>query len=1540
MKLLTKWTFAVAGRGVGKSAVCLSLLADRRAMAWWLQVVVCGLLWFAGTAVGATGHGFLWGVGEAPSGTGLVAPSAVAVDSASGRVFVADELAGYVDVFDASGGFLTRFGGGLVEAVGVAVNETNGNVYVADRFAEGVDVYRSDGSGGYVFLSRWWGSGVPGREFGEVAGVAVDNSGGASAGDVYVLEARTAGNGGATVDAFKPFVNPPEDEEGREGSFVRRLSGGKLEGPNGFSERPNGISVDSGSGRVLVADSAAGAVWVYGPEGEYEGKRTLTGKGSPYGTFKSNGEAGNVQGVAVDPGSGEVYVAEAQRHVVSQYAYVGEEWKWQGWIATTPAGDLGEPRGVALSPSGDVDVVDGALMMVDGFGPVVMVPHVETLKVKKAEEGLTRTSAKLLGAIDGEGEVSSYRFQFGETPGLGSETGSQPAGTGSQTVSAQIDHLEAGHVYYDRIVGENKNGPSYGAIESFGTQPAVEGLSTGPVTGLAPEDATLTGSLKRKGLATHYYFQYGATSAYGKRAPEPSGEVPPAAEEKEEKQLKTVEAAVGGLAPNTVYHYRLVAVNEYGPTAGEDKTFTTPGPPVITIEPVTEVTQTGVTVNARINPEGKETTYQFRYGQTAAYGKQTALGSAGAGSTPQTVSVVLSALNVGTSYHYELIAENSDGTTTSGDQPFTTVPSAPIHATWASEIKSGEADLHTVINPLGHDTHFYFQYGTQPCQPDPAACASIPAAPGGDLGEGMGDTPGEAPLTGLRPDTAYHYRVLASNSLGTTEGPEQEFTTQLEGNELRLPDHRAWEMVTPPDKGGAPAEALTREGGIVLASEDGNALTYVADGALGDEVEGNLAPEMQQILATRAPSGWRSRDIATPNDVAKGIAPGNAPEYQFFTPDLSVALVEPPSPGPAPPLAAGVVQPTMYLRDNGTRTYLPLVTEADTAPGTQFGRVVQFAAATPDLSHVVIRSDRALTGSGSSQGLYEWSDGELRFVSDMPGGKPAATPDLGYYGAVLDHAVSNDGSRVFWTSKEDSGTRGGHLYLRDTTRGATLKLDAAQGVTEPEKGSAEFQGASSDGSRVFFIDRQRLTADATAAPGQGTGEPDLYECQIVDVRERPVCELHDLTAVQGQGAHADVQGLVLGISEDGASVFLVAQGVLATNANGNREHAVTRKNNLYELHYDGTEWACTFIATLSKEDGPEWEGNQLADTAYLTARVSPNGRYFAFMSQAPITGYENIDSNPAAKGARDEEVFLYDSLSATLRCVSCNPSGARPAGVFDHERAGEGLGLVVDRRLVWGREEHEHWLAGNVPGWTAQSLTTAVYQSRYLSNDGRLYFNSPDSLVPAATNEKEDVYEYEPSGVGGCQSATGGCVALLSGGSSDRESAFLEATPDGSNVFFLTEARLLPQQDTDTAFDIYDARECSETSPCLAAPPERETPCGETETCRPAEPSQPISGGPGGTASFSGPGNTLTTPSAASGKHEVEARRITKQVTRAQKLKHAIKRCRKRHAHSKHNRNACEQRARKRYAKKRKTGGKSKHKARAGSSSGRGGRSA
>jgi hypothetical protein len=170
--------------------------------------------------------------------------------------------------------------------------------------------------------------------------------------------------------------------------------------------------------------------------------------------------------------------------------------------------------------------------------------------------------------------------------------------------------------------------------------------------------------------------------------------------------------------------------------------------------------------------------------------------------------------------------------------------------------------------------------------------------------------------------------------------------------------------------------------------------------------------------------------------------------------------------------------------------------------------------------------------------------------------------------------------------------------------------------------------------------------------------------------------------------------------------------------------------------------------------------------------------------------------------------------------------------------------------------------------------------------------------------------------VGSCESASGGCVSLLSSGSSERESAFIEATPDGSGVFFETAAQLLPQ-DTDTAFDIYDARVCSELSPCLSPPAPEAPACAEAQTCRPAEPVQAIPG-VSPASRLAGAGNLTPGTASQAPQHGVEGKKTVKPPTRAQKLARALARCHKRYAHEKRKRKACEKSARRRYGYRKK----------------------
>jgi hypothetical protein len=266
----------------------------------------------------------------------------------------------------------------------------------------------------------------------------------------------------------------------------------------------------------------------------------------------------------------------------------------------------------------------------------------------------------------------------------------------------------------------------------------------------------------------------------------------------------------------------------------------------------------------------------------------------------------------------------------------------------------------------------------------------------------------------------------------------------------------------------------------------------------------------------------------------------------------------------------------------------------------------------------------------------------------------------------------------------------------------------------------------------------------------------------------------------------------------------------------------------------------------------------------------------AFMSDRDLTGYDTADST---SGHSDEELYLYSAESRTLSCASCDPTGARPTGV---EYKQEGKGMPVDAgHDVW---ERGSWLAADVPGFTQfeSSPGRGRYQPRYLSNEGRVFFNSDDALVPQDINGTWDVYEYEPANVpaGGehpcaASSTSGGvvfkpahafevegvkgeegagCVGLISSGGSAQESAFLDASESGSEVFFMTTAKLAPQ-DFDKSYDVYDAHECTVGSPCIPPPPGAEAECTTAEACRAAPLPEPgIYGAPASTT-FNGIGD-------------------------------------------------------------------------------------
>ncbi len=1375
---------------------------------------------------------------------------------------------------------VTQFGsqgsgaGQISEANGVAVDQESGEVYVADQNNDRIDKFTPQGA----FLLAWgWGvadgstealqtcvtqcfAGVGGGGPGQVyfpTGVAVDNDPLSSAHhDVYVVERYNA-----RVERF----GPEGEFQLTLGGKVNRTAVEVVEVAEADGEPPT--TAQLAAENLCIAES--GDVCQTGREG--------TGRG----------EFENLDGAISVGATGAVYVGDKERVQVFSSAGV-----YEGETAVPGAGPQINSLVADTDPSSPSFGDLYATNEVYNERQIVTPPASGTFSL--SFEGETTASLPF------DAKEVEVREALEALPTIGSgnlqvDGNSNPGETIRLTFQNRLTDTNVPQISVSAgsVVTEREGVPSeLIKLEPAGHRP-VEILNTvGDLQYLTLDPATgdiFASEVEGPSTSSSRLIEYG-----------PSGQ-----EFSNSPLLASREVRLGFLESAD----EVIA-------AGRSTVQTVPSAPpgpVVEGEEATPEPAVTATLKATINPEGRHTSYHFEYGLETSQQTATATAAMTAeGFTSETVSVKISGLRPEGIYHYHVVAEDGEHHVAKGaDEAFHALPAAVIDSLSVSDVTATSAKLEAEINPLGTDTSYQFEYGTG---------GTHSFTPDVNIGALTADVAVSVKLQGLLPGSVYQYRVLATNALDHVEAT-REFTSQAVGSGPTVPDGRQWEMVSPPEKEGAQIYAIgqySNEGAVIQAAAAGDAITYVATAPTESQPQGYT--NLEQVLSTRGSGGWESKDISPPHDSATGPSVGFGEEYRFFSEDLSQAVVQPLG-AFMPSLSEQASEQTAYLRNNTNDIYIPLVTgkpgAADVPPGTVFGLSSvgtsvgeecppipmcgpQFVGATPNASHVVLSSRFSLTsarlneeGTSEDSALYEWADGRLQPISVMPESDTVTEhAELGDEVAGVNtgvrSAISSDGSRIVWS--EYGGANG--LYLRDMTTDKTAQLDAAEPNCATCSGSqGSFQTASSDGSKVFFTDTRRLANDS----GAHELSPDLYECEIVEEAGKLKCKLSDLTSVHA-GESADVLGDVLGADKDGSHVYFAATGVLTKEANAKGESALAGQPNLY-LRNDG---ATSFIATLSGGDQLDWASPSGGETA----RVAPDGNWLAFMSQRELTGYDNRD---AVSGRPDEEVYLYDAEANKLVCASCDRSGARPVGT----ETGHGFGLAAGAGT--------RWLAANIPEWTPYSLGRSLYQSRYLSDSGRLFFNAHDALVPQDVNGNWDVYEYEPPGVPAGQHActsssatfserSGGCVGLISSGSSAEESAFLDASENGSDVFFLTAAKLA-SQDYDASVDIYDAHECASAAPCFPTVAEQPPACTTEAACKAAPTPQPSTFGLPSSATFSGADNV--TPAPATG-----VRSKAKPPTRAQQLAKALKMCKRDKKKSK--RSSCERQARK------KDGGKAK----------------
>jgi hypothetical protein len=600
----------------------------------------------------------------------------------------------------------------------------------------------------------------------------------------------------------------------------------------------------------------------------------------------------------------------------------------------------------------------------------------------------------------------------------------------------------------------------------------------------------------------------------------------------------------------------------------------------------------------------------------------------------------------------------------------------------------------------------------------------------------------------------------------------------MEGFREYLPDCRAYEMVSPPFKEG-------RGLALTAVSSDGSRAFAESLGVFAGAEGGS--PEVSYELV-RSGSGWVASSLNPParlfpygvmatasSDLGKSLWIMRGVTESVYAEDLYVRE------GSGSFVEVGPVLPPSLTAGPPSGPYSGI---------GAYNSEIHYAGASVDLSHILFRIEgeegisllwpgdttvnererRSLyeyTGTGNAQPTLVGVEGAGRLISDC--GTVLGSSEDAY------NAVSSDGGTVFFTAQPIGGgcslPVGG---VAPEVQELWARLGGVESVVISEPPSSQcqacdvaavkkpavFQGASEDGSKVFFLTEQELFAGDTGM--------NLYEYDFDNPSGRKIIR------VSGGSAAPDVQG-VARVSEDGSHVYFVAKGALAgKNAEGSAP--TPGEDNLYLFERDAAYPAgrLAFVATLSEADAHDWGSFDIRPV-----QATPDGRFMAFQSVADLTPGD-VSGEP--------QIFEYDALQEELVRVSRGQTGYAN-GLTNANMNGSSI-----PEQGYGNEDFQ-------PTMAATNLAVSAV-GEGANAVSRVVFSSAGALTPGAEEAAAagvgSVYEYRSVG-----SIADGNVYLISDGRSGGGVVGLDAS--GEDVFFSTVAPLLVQ-DVDTAVDVYDAR--------------------------------------------------------------------------------------------------------------------------------------
>jgi len=592
-----------------------------------------------------------------------------------------------------------------------------------------------------------------------------------------------------------------------------------------------GVAVEPSTGRIWIADTGPtpDVVDRFSSSGTYEGVQ-LTEAGTSTTPFPF----GRVFSIASRPGGG-VLVYDSTNKVVDEF---GADGKYEAQISGTS------------TPQGSFQIVEG---MADAGG-ALWIGNSETKRIN-------RKTVTTFAVVD------KYNSSTGAYENVQvTEAASKPLGFLSGMGLTASDSLLVEDSEHDVIDEFSLSGP----LPSYEQQIAGTGTPTGSfgrVSAIAV--APVSGRIAVGDATNHVVDELSSSGAYEGQVVLP------------EKNGNAAGVAITGVA------YRsddsLVVVDS---TNNMVDVF---GPPIHTptAKTGTAITQsTTATLSGEVNPEGVDASAFFEYGPcetpstcaSSPYGQTAAAlvegtqsSDIGNGLAYVKVQAKLEGLQPNKAYHYRLVGQNENGEDSGAEATLTTFPAKPaIEAQQALFVTPTTAEFAGVVNAENEPTTMKFEYG--PCA-DPQSCATSGypyATTTTSVGEGFGGVALYSEVEALAPASTYHYRVFAENGTGVTESAEGTFTTPAQPQTEMPPAPGAPQALTVTPTAVGPG-AATLNGQV---SPNGGATSYRFELALGDD------PAAVYVVAALGQLGAGSEPASVSVD-ASDLQPGTSYSYRL-----------------------------------------------------------------------------------------------------------------------------------------------------------------------------------------------------------------------------------------------------------------------------------------------------------------------------------------------------------------------------------------------------------------------------------------------------------------------------------------------------------------------------------------------------------------------------------------------------------------------------------------------------------------------------------